>query len=124
MHKPCWAAILPSWAVSVANATAGFCLAAVGLGSANTAAGWQFVLGGALMLAASGLQFANTTTSDLNGSHRWGLVLLLLEGVVGVASLGVAAATFFLAGDRHGVLKGRKFQASLTQAILQLLGDV
>lgn len=88
------------WPVSVANATAGFCLAAVGFGSATE--GWtqpavQFMLAGACMLVASGLRVNVSSNMD-----RSGRVLLLLEGMVGVACLGAAVAVYFLEGDRHG----------------------
>ena len=88
------------WPVSVANATAGFCLAAVGFGSAT--GGWtqpavQFMLAGACMLVASGLRVNVSSNMD-----RSGRVLLLLEGMVGVACLGAAVAVYFLEGDRHG----------------------
>lgn len=88
------------WPVSVANATAGFCLAAVGCSSAT--GGWtqpsvQFILAGACMLVASVLRV--NVSSDMDRSD---LVVLLLEGMAGVASLGAAAAVYFLDGDRHG----------------------
>lgn len=101
--------VLPSWPTSVANATAGLCLTAVGCGSATTG-GWtapaaQFVLAGTLLLTASGLQISIALDW---ASHGWpARLLLLLHGVAGVASLSVAAAVYFLTGDKHGMYRSR-----------------
>ncbi len=85
------------WMLRVANATVGFCLVAVGFNSANrwTAAAVQFVLVGTCTLVAGGLHCHITSAFDW--PHRWsGRILLLFEGVVGVASLSGALAVYFL----------------------------